>query len=180
MTSVDDSMDECIKSLKSNLMGIRTGRAHPSMLDTLLVSAYGSEMKLRDCASISVPETSQLLIMPYDPNLATSIEKSINDSNLGFRACREGISIRVTIPPLDQDMRKELCRHVKKMGESAKVEIRSKRNKEREGLLEQKKAKLLTEDDVYRKEKDLDKQTQKHCELVDQIVAAKEREILTV
>lgn len=166
--------------LKQELKGLRAGRASPAFLEPITVEVYGSQMKLKDVASISVPEPRQLLITPFDAQNAQHIAKSIDKANLGVSTSVDGKAVRVTFPELDANRRKDLINQAHKKREDCKVSIRNVRRDFNEAVKKQKSASIITEDDMKRLEKEIQTLTDKSCKDADDITAAKEKEISTV
>lgn len=172
-----DSMDKTISALKSNLSTVRTGRASTQLLDNIEVDYYGCPTPLIQLASVSIPEPRQLLIKPYSKEDVKSIIGAINASNIGLTPINDGTSIRLNIPPLTEDRRRELAKTSKKYGEEGKVAIRNIR---REYMDELKNDKDLPEDTRKRLEQDVQKATDEYCKKIDDICAEKEKEIMTI
>ncbi len=171
-------MEKAIKALEKEFAHVRTGRATPALLDGIKVSYYGSEMPLDQVATISVPEARTIAIQPWDVNVLPEIEKAILASELGLTPTNDGKIIRVAVPPLTEERRKELVKLVKKMGEEAKVAIRNIRRDANEKLKKQKKAKEISEDEQFRLQDEVQKLTDSFTKQVDQVVGDKEKEIL--
>jgi len=172
-------MDKAVEFLKQELRGIRTGRAHPGLVEHIKVdvSSYGSTMELRELATISVPEPSMLLVKPFDPGTLKDIEKGIQSSSLGVTPQSDGKAIRLPIPPLSGERRQSLLQQVKKMAEAQKVAVRNSRrdaNKAIDGL---EKAKTISEDDAKETKDRVQKVTNKHETDIDAVVATKTKEI---
>ncbi len=171
-------MEKAIKALEKEFAHVRTGRATLALLDGIKVSYYGSEMPLDQVATISVPEARTIAIQPWDVNVLPEIEKAILASELGLTPTNDGKIIRVAVPPLTEERRKELVKLVKKMGEEAKVAIRNIRRDANEKLKKQKKAKEISEDEQFRLQDEVQKLTDSFTKRVDQVVGDKEKEIL--
>lgn len=174
---VRDSMDKSIQSVKFNLNTIRTGRASTQLLDNIEVDYYGCPTPLIQVASVSIPEPRQILIKPYSKEDTKSIVGAINASNLGLTPINDGTSIRINIPPLTEERRRELAKSSKRYGEDGKVAIRNIR---REYMDELKKDKELPEDQRKRLEQEVQKVTDEYCKKIDDICAEKEKEIMTI
>lgn len=177
---VQTAMETVINHLKDKLKGLRTGRANPAILDHIVVDIYGTSMKLKSLASITVPEPRQLLVTPFDINNVNAIVKAIDSANLNLQAKAEGKIIRINIPPMDESMRKKIVTECKKTGEESKVALRNVRRDFNEKIKKQKSAGELTEDDVKREENTIQKLTDKYCKLCDDTCSAKEKEILAI
>lgn len=171
-----EKMNKTIESYEQRLRTVRAGRANPSSLDGIVVSYYGSMTPLKQLATISVPEATQLLIKPFDKGCLKDIEKAIFESNLGYTPNNDGESIRIVIPTLTEERRKELTKQVKAMAEDAKVSIRNARH---DGLDEAKKQEL-PEDLEKQVEKDIQDLVNQYNKKIEEILKAKEQELLTV
>ena len=171
-----EKMNKSIESYEQRLRTVRAGRANPSSLDGIVVSYYGSMTPLKQLATISVPEATQLLIKPFDKGCLKDIEKAIFESNLGYTPNNDGESIRIVIPALTEERRKELTKQVKAMAEDAKVSIRNARH---DGLDEAKKQEL-PEDLEKQVEKDIQDLVNQYNKKIEEILKAKEQELLTV
>ncbi len=171
-----EKMNKSIESYEQRLRTVRAGRANPSSLDGIVVSYYGSMTPLKQLATISVPEATQLLIKPFDKGCLKDIEKAIFESNLGYTPNNDGESIRIVIPALTEERRKELTKQVKAMAEDAKVSIRNARH---DGLDEAKKQEL-PEDLEKQVEKDIQDLVNQYNKKIEEILKEKEQELLTV
>ena len=173
---VTDKMDKAIENLTKRFTTVRAGRANPSSLDGVMVEYYGSMTPLKQLATISVPEARQLLIKPFDKSSLNAIEKAILASNLGYNPGNDGETIRIVIPELTEERRKELAKQVKAISEDAKVSIRNIRH---DGLEEVKKAEL-PEDEEKGMEKDIQDLVNEYNKKIDTLLKEKEQELLTV
>lgn len=173
---VKEKMDKSIEAYEQRIKTVRAGRANPSSLDGIVVSYYGSMTPLKQLATISVPEATQLLIKPFDKGCLKDIEKAIFESNLGYTPNNDGESIRIVIPALTEDRRKELTKQVKSMAEDAKVSIRNARH---DGLDEVKKAEM-PEDQEKLVEKEIQDLVNEYNKKIETILKEKEQELLTV
>jgi ribosome recycling factor len=177
---LEQKMQKTIAVLKDELNTVRAGRANPALLDRVVVDYYGSPTPLKNLSNISVPDPRTLMIAPFDPKTINDIEKAINVLNLGINPTNDGKIIRMVVPQLTEERRKELTKVVKKFGEDAKVAVRNERRDANDELKKQEKAGELTEDDL-KKEMDLvQKKTDKTIKDIDDIIAAKDKEILEV
>ena len=177
---LEQKMQKTIAVLKDELNTVRAGRANPALLDRVVVDYYGSPTPLKNLSNISVPDPRTLMIAPFDPKTINDIEKAINVLNLGINPTNDGKIIRMVVPQLTEERRKELTKVVKKFGEDAKVAVRNERRNANDELKKQEKAGELTEDDL-KKEMDLvQKKTDKTIKDIDDIIAAKDKEILEV
>ena len=173
-------MEAALEHFKQELNNLRTNRANPYMLDGVLIEAYGSNMKIRDLANITVPEPRQLLIAAFDGSMAGPIAKGIEKANMGLQPMHEGNLVRITIPPMDENMRKEIAKQGKKKAEEAKVSIREVRRKQNDLVRKQKADSEITEDVMKREEKLIQELTDKFCKQIDELFSSKEKEIMTV
>lgn len=176
----DARMAKSVEALKSELGKIRTGRAHAGLLDHVRVDYYGAKTPLNQLANVSVADARTLTVTPYDKSAVAAIEKAIRESDLGLNPAAAGQVLRVPLPPLTEERRRDLTKHVHKEGENAKIAIRNIRRDSNQHLKEQLKKKLITEDDDKRAEDAVQKMTDRFISEVDQLVAAKEREIMQV
>lgn len=172
-----DLMTRAIESTRRELGGIRSGKASPQLLDTVRVEAYGAQVPISQVAMVSAPEPRMLTVQPFDKGLIQAVEKAIRDSGLGLNPATQGMLIRVPLPMLSEERRKELTKVVRKLAEEGKVAIRHART---DTLSKIKKLEHVSEDDKSRAEKEIQKLTDDHVKVVDQIVSAKEAEILEV
>lgn len=175
-----DRMGKSIESLKREYSRLRTGRASISLLDGIRVSYYDTPTPLNQMASLAVPEPRLLVIQPWDKTAIEDIEKAILKSELGLTPINDGKVIRISIPPLTEERRKELVKVARKMSEENKVAIRNIRRDANEMLKDLKKEKEITEDDLYRSQEEVQKTTDQFISQVDELCAAKEKEILEI
>lgn len=173
---VTDKMDKTIENLQKRFTTVRAGRANPSSLDGIMVEYYGSMTPLKQLATISVPEARQLLIKPFDKSALGAIEKAILTSNLGYNPGNDGETIRIVIPELTEDRRKELAKQVKSLAEEAKVSIRNIRH---DAIEDVKKAEL-PEDEEKGMEKDIQDMVNDYNKKIEKELKEKEQELLTV
>ena len=178
--TLDAKMDQSIASLKNNLTKIRTGRANPALLDTVHVDYYGSMVPLSQVANLSLIDARTISVQPWEKNMAPKIEKAIRDSDLGLNPSSMGELIRVPMPAMTEERRKELTKVVRGEGESAKVAVRNLRRDANEAVKKLVKDKLASEDDQKRCEADVQKTTDKHIAEIDRLVASKEQDIMAV
>ncbi len=172
-----EKMDKAISVLKDELGSIRTGRATPALLSRIVVDYYGTQVPIQQLASFSVPEPRTLLIQPYDKNAISSIEKAIMASDVGITPSSDGNVIRLSFPPLTEERRKELIKVVHQRGEEGRVAVRNVRRHSKEELERLQRAGTISEDDLARSEKELQKLTDHHVAEIDEIVVHKEREL---
>ena len=176
--NLEERSKKTISVLKEDLNTVRAGRANPALLDKVSVQYYGSPTPLKNLSNISTPDTRTLLITPFDPKSIGEIEKAINIANIGINPSNDGKCIRLVIPPVTEDRRKELTKTVKKMGEESKVAIRNLRRDANDHLKKLEKNHEITEDESKKALDDVQKATDKVIKEIDEIVAAKEKEIL--
>jgi len=175
-----DRMGKSIESLKREYSRLRTGRASITLLDGIRVSYYDTPTPLNQMASLAVPEPRLIVIQPWDKTAIEDIEKAILKSELGLTPVNDGKVIRISIPPLTEERRKELVKVARKMSEENKVAIRNIRRDANEMLKDLKKEKEITEDDLYRSQEEVQKATDQFISQVDELCAAKEKEILEI
>ena len=174
----NNKMGKAIAAFQRDLARVRTGRASAALLDGINVDYYGTSMPLNQVASVAIPESRLLTIQPWDSKILGDIEKAILKSDLGLTPANDGKIIRVNIPPLTEERRKELVRLVKKMAEECRVAIRNIRRDAIERLKARKKDKEISEDELFRSQDDVQKVTDKHIKEIEGIIAEKEKEIL--
>ena len=170
-------MQKAVENTRKEFSAIRTGKATTSLLDIVRVEAYGNTMPLNQVAMVAAPEPRMLTVQPFDKGLSQAIEKAIRDSNLGLNPASQGGLIRVPIPALTEERRKDLVKVMHKMGEEGRVAVRHARGDAHTRI---KKVEKISEDDRTRGEKDLQKFTDEHIKQIDQLIAAKEAEIMEV
>lgn len=173
-------MDQSIEAFKSNLTKIRTGRASPALLDSVQVDYYGSLVPISQVANLSLLDSRTVSVQPWEKGLAAKIEKAIRDSDLGLNPMSMGDLIRVPMPPMSEERRKELTKLVRNEGEGAKIAVRNLRRDANESIKKLVKDKLASEDEQKRAEADIQKFTDRHIGAIDQLVAAKEQDIMAV
>ena len=171
------AMDKGIESTRREFASIRSGKASPNMLDTVRVDMYGTSMALNQVASVSAPEPRVLIVTPFDKSQAKVIEKAIRESDLGLDPSAQGPIIRVPLPSMNEQRRKELVKIVHKLAEEGKIAVRHARTHARESL---KKLQGVSEDDVKHAEKDLQKVHDDYIHKIDDLIKAKEAEIMEV
>ncbi|TMK31181.1 MAG: ribosome recycling factor [Actinobacteria bacterium] len=172
-----EKMDKAISVLKDELGSIRTGRATPALLSRIVVDYYGTQVPIQQLASFSVPEPRTLMIQPYDKNAVAAMEKAIMASDVGITPSSDGNVIRLSFPPLTEERRKELIKVVHQRGEEGRVAVRNVRRHSKEELERLQRAGTISEDDLARSEKELQKLTDHHVAEIDEIVVHKEREL---
>ena len=172
-----EAMHKAVESTKRELAGIRSGKANTALLDLVRVEAYGTPVPLNQVGLVSAPEPRLLTVQPFDKALAPAIEKAIRDSDLGLNPATQGNLVRVPLPPLSQERRKELVKVVHKLAEEGRIAVRHART---ETIGKLKKLEHTSEDDEKRAEKDVQKLHDEHVKQIDQLVHAKEAEIMEV
>ncbi len=173
-------MESSISYLEEEFSNIRAGRANPAILNKLTVEYYGAQTPLTQVGSVSVPEPRMLVFQPYDMSILKEAEKAIFKSDIGITPNNDGKVIRLVFPPLTEERRIELKKQAKKLGEDAKVAVRSIRRDAIEAFKAKKKKSEITEDDVKQAETDIQKFTDKYIEQIDKTIAAKEKEIMEI
>lgn len=176
----EEKMDKAVRVARDDLGGLRTGRATPAAFARLVVDYYGAMTPIPQMASVMIPEARMAVIKPYDISTLASIEKSIRDSDLGVNPSNDGTIIRVVFPQLTEERRRDLVKVAKTKGEDAKVSIRAVRRHAKDALDKLEKDGDAGEDDVHRAEAELDKLTARYTGTVDDVVKAKEAELLEV
>ena len=180
ISDTNTKMNKAVDVAKEDFAAIRTGRAHPSMFAKIMVEYYGTPTPLSQLATVQVPEARTALVTPFDKGAIPSIEKAIRESDLGLNPATQGAVIRVPMPPLTEERRKELTKVVKAEGEETKVAIRNLRRDANEHLKRLTKDKEISEDDERRAHDEIQKLTDKFVADVDKLVVEKEKEIMTV
>ena len=178
--NAETKMDQSITAFKSNLQKIRTGRANPALLDTVQVEYYGSMVPLSQVANVALIDSRTISVQPWEKGMGAKIEKAIRESDLGLNPASMGDLIRVPMPAMSEERRKEMTKLARNEGESAKIAVRNLRRDANESVKKLVKDKLASEDDQKRAETDVQKFTDKHIAEIDALVAAKEQEIMAV
>ena len=173
-------MDKTIESLKHEFANVRTGRAHTSLLDSVMVDYYGAPTPVNQVANVSAPDPRMILIAPWDKTMIGAIEKAILTSDLGLNPNNDGDSIRLAIPQLTEDRRKELVKVVSKKAEDAKVAIRNIRRDANDAIKKEEKAKTITEDVSKDGQEQVQKLTDKKIKLIDELRDIKEKDVMSV
>ncbi len=179
-SEIDNRMNKVLTNLKSEFATIRTGRASTALLDKILVDYYGTPTPVNQVATISVPEPKMILIQPWETNMLQVIEKAILKSDLGLTPNNDGKVIRLILPDLTAERRKELVKYAKKKAEEAKVSIRNIRREYNDMLKKMEKNKEISEDDSKRSQEEIQKITDKYIDKADEILENKEKEIMEV
>jgi ribosome recycling factor len=178
MLDAEERMEKALSHLKSNLAGIRTGRAAPGLLDSVKVTVYGSQTPLKQLASVGAPEPQQLVIRPFDTSVIKEIEKAIVASELGLNPQNDGRIIRINIPPLSTDTRKKLVARIKELSEEARISIRNVRRDANKAIETAEKDKVISEDDRDTSKEEVQELTKKYEEQVGELSKARETDVL--
>lgn len=180
LLEADDKMEKAVAHLQQGLAGLRTGKASPSLVDHLAVECYGTQTRLNQMAIISTPEPRLIVVKPYDPSTLPAIEKAILAANVGVTPLNDGRLIRVPIPELSEERRKELTKVAHRMGEEARVALRGVRREANDAVKVLEKAATISEDDRDRALEEIQKYTDAYTKKADDLVAAKEKDIMAV
>ncbi len=180
LNDIESRMKKTISVLKNELSRIRTGRANASLLDHVRVSYYGSDVPINQVANLSVPEARTIVIAPWEKTMLKEVEKAIQTSDLGLTPGNDGEVIRLTLPELTEDRRKEFVRQVKQIGEKARVALRNVRRDANDNVKKQVKDDSLSEDESKRQQEKIQHVTDQYIAEVEQVLEHKERDILTV
>jgi len=178
--AMNESMSKVLTSLQKQFTKVRTGRASASVLDGIVVDYYGSPTPIAQVGQISTPEARLLQIQPFDKTLMSEIEKAIINANLGLNPNNDGNLIRIHFPALTEETRKSLVKEIRKIGEDKKVAIRNSRRDQNEVVKKAEKDKNITEDDVKKLQDEIQKLTDSFIKQVDEVINAKEKELMTV
>lgn len=176
--TVKEKMEGAVEHLRKELAGVRTGRASLALLDNIKVNYYGTPTPLKQVAALSVPESRQIAIQPWEPNLIVEIEKAIQTSDLGLNPSNDGKVVRINIPALTEERRKDLVKHCKKLGEDSKVVVRNLRREANEELKGQQKSGAMSEDALRKSQDEIQKLTDEFIKKIDEVIKNKENEIL--
>lgn len=175
-----EKMGKAVEHVQSQFTTVRTGRASPVLVEKLLVDYYGSSLPLQQLAGIQVPEARQLIIKPHDAGALAAIERAIRDSDLGVNPSSDGVVIRLNFPPLTEERRKEYVKVVKHMAEDGRISLRNIRRDARKHLEAAEKATQISATELERAEKEMDKITHEHVDMIDRALGRKEQELLEV
>src|SRR6187399_2217347 len=178
--TAEQKMARSVESFKAELQKIRTGRAHPGILDQVHVEYYGSHVPISQVANVTLLDARTISVQPWEKGMGAKIEKAIRESDLGLNPASMGDLLRVPMPPMSEERRKEMTKLVRHEAENAKIAIRNLRRDANEHVKKLVKDKTATEDDLKRAEADVQKVTDKHIGEIDALVAAKEKEIMEV
>ena len=180
LKNAEDHMKKAVESTRKELMGIRTGRANPALLDRVMVDYYGTHTPLKQLANISTPDGKCLVIQPYDKNALKDIEIGINKSDLGMTPNNDGNVIRIVVPVLTEERRKEMVKVIKKISEDGKIGIRNSRRDGLESIKKLEKEKQVSEDESRKQQELLQKLTDKYTKEIDDHCSNKEKEVMSV
>ncbi|MHB8814270.1 MAG: ribosome recycling factor [Steroidobacteraceae bacterium] len=175
-----ERMGKCVQNFQADLKKLRTGRAHPSLIEHLKVDYYGSEVPLQQVASIAVEEGRTLVVSPWEKTVVQAIEKAIFKSDLGLTPMTAGTVIRIPMPPLTEERRREITKVLRHDAENARVAVRSVRRDVMADVKEMLKEKMISQDDERRAETEIQKLTDKHVADIEQLLATKEKEVMQV
>ena len=176
----EEKMKKSIDSVAADFAAVRAGRANAAVLDRILVDYYGTPTPIQQIASIASPDPRSLVIQPWDASAVKAIEKAIQNSDLGINPQNDGRSIRLSVPQLTEERRKELVKQIHKYAEGGKVAVRNIRRDAMENFKKQEKASEITEDELKLAEKDLQKLTDESCKKIDELLEKKEKELMSV
>jgi ribosome recycling factor len=179
-TETEDKMRKAIEAISRELSGVRTGKASPKLLDAIKVDYYGTPTPLKQVSSINAPDAKQLLVQPWEKQLIPEIIKAIQKADLGLNPIAEAAVVRVPIPALNEDRRRDMVKLVKKIGEDGKIAIRNIRRDANDKLKHAEESKKITEDELEKGEKQVQELTNKSISHIDDIVKAKEQEVMEV
>jgi len=174
------SMKKSIENLHRELASVRTGKANPALLDTVRVNYYGQQVPLKQVASISAPEPKLITVQPWDKSMVPEVEKAILASELGLNPQSDGTVIRIPIPPLTEERRRDLVKLVKRLAEETRIAVRNIRRDANDKIKKLEKDHAISEDEMHARQEEVQELTDKFIEEVDEIVAAKEKEIMEI
>lgn len=180
LREVDQHMDKSVEAVRNEFSTIRTSKASPALLDLVKVEAYGSQMPLNQMATVSSPEPRLLVVQPYDPSQISEIERAILASDIGLTPSNDGKVIRLPIPPLTEERRKELVRVLHKVAEEGRVAVRNIRHDANKTIQQREKDGEIGEDEMHRRLDEVQKVTDRHIEEIDQVLERKEKEVMEV
>jgi len=173
-------MEKAVEAMRREFNAVRTGKASPALLDTVRVDAYGSKMALNQVASVSTPEPRMLIVQPWDKSLMNEIEKAIRNSELGLNPANDGNIIRVPIPALNEERRRELVKHLHKLAEEGRVAVRHARQEANKDVKRRQSDHELSDDDARREMDRIQKLTDEYIAKIDQLLKSKEEEVMEV
>jgi ribosome recycling factor len=173
-------MESALESLRREFAGVRTGKASPQLLDTVRVEAYGSKVPLNQVGTVSAPEPRMITVQPWDRSLIKAVERALRESDLGLNPSNDGQLIRIPIPPLTEERRKEYVRLLHKLAEEGRVAVRQARKDANDEIKGRQKKEALSEDDIRREEKEVQKLTDQYIAKVEEMLKHKEAEVMEV
>ena len=173
-------MDEALTAVKREFASVRTGKATPALLDTVRVDAYGTKLPLNQVATVTTPEPSMILVQPFDKSIINEVERGILTAGLGFNPANDGNVVRVPVPPLNEERRKEYVRMLHKMAEEARISIRHARRIANDEIKQKVKDHELGEDEGHRQMEEVQKMTDDHVVQVDELLSHKEQEVMAI
>jgi len=177
---MSEKMEKSVDAFKSELSKVRTGRASVALLDGIMVNAYGSTMPLNQVGTMTIPESRMIAIQPWDPQMVPAIEKAILKSDIGLTPISDGKIIRLNIPQLTEERRRDLVKQVKRVAEEFRVAVRNFRREAIDVLKKLKKDKEISEDDLFRLQEEAQSETDSYVKQIDEISAVKEKEVMEV
>jgi len=180
LKNTEETMDHAIEHLQHDLSGIRTGKANPALLDSIRVDYFGQQVPLKQVASIAVPDPRLITIQPWDKSVIGEIEKAILGSELGLNPQSDGVIVRLPIPQLTEERRKDLVKVVKRLGEDAKVALRNIRRNANDDIKKLEKSHDIGEDEMHSNQDEIQKLTDNFVKQVEEIMSAKEKEVLEI
>jgi ribosome recycling factor len=180
MNELSANTDKSIQALQKDLLKVRTGRASTALIDHVHVDYYGSKTPITQVANLTTPDARTIQIVAWEPSMLGAIEKAIFEANVGFTPQNDGKVIRITMPPLTEERRKEMVKMIKKVGEDTKIAIRNHRRDANEAVKKQEKDKAITADESKKFQEQIQKKTDDKVAEVDKIIAVKEKEIMTL
>ena len=180
LNSARTAMDRALENTRKEFAGVRSGKASPAMLDSVRVEMYGQQMPINQCASVSAPEPRMLLVTPFDKGQIKAVEKAIRESDLGLNPAAQGETVRVPMPPLTEERRKELIKVVKHEAENARVAVRNLRRDANNHLKDALKKHEVSENDERAAQNEVQKMTDRHIAEIDKLLQEKEKELLAV
>lgn len=180
LMEMEEKIEKSIEAFRHELSKVRTGRASLALLEGISVNAYGSEMPLSQVGSMTIPESRMIIISPWDPQMLPAIEKAILKSDVGLTPANDGKMIRLSIPQLTEERRREMVKLVKKIAEEIRIAVRNIRREAIDALKKQKKDKEISEDDLFKLQDEAQQKTDQCMKLIDTITAAKEKEVMEV
>ena len=178
MKETEDKMKKCIDSAKREFNEVRTGRAHPGLIEGLHVNCYGNAMMVKELASISIPDPRQIVIQPWDATIIPDLEKAINDSNIGGSVSNDGKLVRISVPPLSEERRTELTKVVKDMAEHSRISLRTIRRDANEKVKKMQGEKKVSEDEGFKAQDEVQKLTDRYIKEVDKLLEEKNKHLL--